>query len=296
MKNRDFFLLVLVAAIWGVNFSLIKLGLDRIDPYLLAALRFTLCAIPAVFFVKRPQVAWKYIIAYGLVFGALQWGFIYAALQMGVSAGMASMLTQTSVFMSMLLGVLLYRETVNAPLMLGSLLSFSGVFLIFYFAESRSTIFGMILMLAGALAWSVSNVIAKAAQSDEPFAFFIWASLVAPLPLFGMMSLHSGAQAIPQLIAVFDGKLAFSLFFQVVPTSLFGYSMWNRMIKKYPVSQVAPMSLLVPVFGLLASVLIFAETLPLHKRMAMFLIFAGLLVQRFGQQFMIYCRLRWSTV
>lgn len=282
MKSRDFLLLVLVAAIWGINFSLIKLGLHRIDPYLLAALRFTLCAFPAILFVKRPKVAWPYILAYGLVFGAVQWGFIYAALQMGVSAGMASMLTQTSVFMSMLLGIVFFRESISRSLLLGCLLSFSGVFLIFFFAESGSSIIGMLLMLAGALAWSVSNIIAKAAKVDDPFAFFIWASLIAPVPLFGMMGVHAGSSAITQFLEVFDAKLAFSLFFQVVPTSLFGYSVWNHMVKKYPVSQVAPLSLLVPVFGLLASMLIFAETLPLYKWLAMILIFAGLIVQRFG--------------
>ena len=58
----------------GVNFSLIKLGLDQIDPYLLAALRFTLCAIPAVFFESDRRVEAHHRLRFA--FGALQWGFI----------------------------------------------------------------------------------------------------------------------------------------------------------------------------------------------------------------------------
>src|SRR4029079_6886182 len=61
MPARSAALLVLVAFIWGVNFVAIHVGLDHFPPLLFSALRFTLVAIPAVFFIKRPPVAWKYI-------------------------------------------------------------------------------------------------------------------------------------------------------------------------------------------------------------------------------------------
>lgn len=282
MKNRDLALLVLVTAIWGLNFSLIKLGLQHIDPYLLAALRFSLCAIPAVFFVQRPKVAWRYLASYGLVFGALQWGLIYVGLGLGVSAGIAAMLTQTSVFMTMALGIVFYHEKLDGRLITGTLLSFSGVVVIFYFADARGSIFGMILMLAGAFAWSVSNLIVKQSRVKDMFGFIIWASLFAPLPLLMMALAFSGTQAITNSVWAFDWMAMGSIFFQVVPTTLFGYSVWNHMMKKYPVSQVAPLSLLVPVFGMLASIAIFSERLPAHKWCAIVLIFAGLIVQRFG--------------
>ena len=61
MNNRDLLLGIFVMIIWGLNFSVIKLGVGEIDPLLLTALRFTFAVIPAVFFVKRPQVKWRFL-------------------------------------------------------------------------------------------------------------------------------------------------------------------------------------------------------------------------------------------
>lgn len=64
MSLKDYTLCVLIMAIWGVNFSVVKLGLEALDPMLLTALRFALAAIPAIFFVKKPDVHWGYLAAY----------------------------------------------------------------------------------------------------------------------------------------------------------------------------------------------------------------------------------------
>ncbi|MEJ2373390.1 MAG: EamA family transporter, partial [Sulfurimonas sp.] len=58
-----------------------------------------------------------------------------------------------------------------------------------------------------------------------------------------------------------DDKALFSIFFQVYPTTLFGYWVWNSLIHKYPVSSIAPISLLIPIFGLLGSYFIFNENI-----------------------------------
>uniref|UniRef100_UPI00158B84FC EamA family transporter n=1 Tax=Burkholderia sp. BCC1640 TaxID=2676294 RepID=UPI00158B84FC len=56
MKLRDTLLAILVTTIWGLNFSVIKLGLQSTDPFVLAGIRFTLSALPAVLFIRRPAV------------------------------------------------------------------------------------------------------------------------------------------------------------------------------------------------------------------------------------------------
>lgn len=91
-------LAVLVTALWGLNFPLTKLGLAHIDPLLLTGLRFALCALPWVFFVKRPKVAVHWLAAYGLIFGVAMWALINLGIAMGVPAGSASLLIQFSAF------------------------------------------------------------------------------------------------------------------------------------------------------------------------------------------------------
>ena len=56
MPLRAFLLALLVTFIWGVNFVVIRLSVEGAPPLLVAALRFALAALPAVFFLKRPAV------------------------------------------------------------------------------------------------------------------------------------------------------------------------------------------------------------------------------------------------
>ncbi len=86
MRLSHLLLAIGITAIWGINFSVIKLGLHAIDPFILAGLRFTLCAIPALFFIKKPDVPWRYLIGYGLVFGIGLWGLVNLGIKTGLSA------------------------------------------------------------------------------------------------------------------------------------------------------------------------------------------------------------------
>ena len=69
LSLRDFLLALAVIVVWGTNFSVIRVGLDHLPPLLFAALRFTFALIPAVFFLKRPDVPWWKLAAYGLLIG-----------------------------------------------------------------------------------------------------------------------------------------------------------------------------------------------------------------------------------
>ena len=73
MKLHHLLLAILITAIWGINFSVIKLGLTTVDPFILAGIRFTLCALPALFLSPNPMSAgvtssvtdWFLVSAYG---------------------------------------------------------------------------------------------------------------------------------------------------------------------------------------------------------------------------------------
>ena len=57
---------LLIARPSGSNFVVIKLALGDLPPLLFAALRFTLAALPAVFFLPRPAVPWRNLAAWAL--------------------------------------------------------------------------------------------------------------------------------------------------------------------------------------------------------------------------------------
>lgn len=76
MAPKHILLGILVTAIWGANFSVIRLGLADVDPFALACARFALSAFPLIFLVPRPSTRLRYVIGYGVLFGGGLWGLV----------------------------------------------------------------------------------------------------------------------------------------------------------------------------------------------------------------------------
>lgn len=256
MQRKHLILAVLVTAVWGVNFPITKLGLARIDPLLLTAIRFTLAALPWVFVIKRPKVAIRWLAGYGLIFGVAMWALINLGIAMGVPPGSAALLIQFSAFFTLGWGVLLFRERLTGPQMLGMLLAAIGLVGILMGSTGQATTVGFLLVMVSALAWSVGNVIIKLSKVREIFAFVVWASLFAPIPLLLLTWWLHGATPFTALPSQVDGVAVLSLAFQVYAATHFCYWGWNLLLREYPASQVAPLSLLIPVFGMVSSVFI----------------------------------------
>ncbi|WP_439213348.1 EamA family transporter [Duffyella gerundensis] len=290
MKLHHLLLAILITAIWGVNFSVIKLGLSSVDPLILAGIRFTLCALPALFFIKKPDVAWRYIISYGLVFGTGLWGLVNLGIKAGLSAGIASLLLQFSAFFTLLLGSLVFKERLNRYQIAGFTVACSGLMSIVFITDGSVTLTGTLLVLAGAIAWSLANIINKHSGTTQIFSFLVWSSAFSPIPLFVLDWLVNGSNGYAALVSHIDYRAVLSILFQVYPNTLFGYWVWNSLLKHYPLSTVAPLSLLVPVFGMLGSMAIFGEALSWIKILALLLIISGLITGLYGQRLTRFLR------
>src|SRR5205085_1948579 len=82
-------------------------AVGEVPPLLLTALRYVVAAIPAVFFIGRPKVALGILVGYGLAVGVGQFGLLFAAIKLGMPAGLASLVIQLQVFFTVALAVLL---------------------------------------------------------------------------------------------------------------------------------------------------------------------------------------------
>src|SRR5438874_1870194 len=81
MPRRHVVLALVVAVCWAVNFVVIDIGLESFPPLLFAALRFGLTALPAIFFVPRPDERWRAVVAVGLFIGVGQFGVLFVAMK-----------------------------------------------------------------------------------------------------------------------------------------------------------------------------------------------------------------------
>ncbi|NRD73460.1 EamA family transporter [Shewanella sp. VB17] len=280
MKKRDLCLLTALMALWGVNFSVIKLGVNNIDPILLTALRFTFAVFPLIFFIKKPDVKWRYLISYGLTFGIGVWGLTTLAIDSGTSSGMASLLLDMSVVSSLFIGYFFLNEKLSFNKLSGAALALIGLVLIMQEQGGNVSLKGGVLVLVASLFWSINGLIVKRANTRSIFAFNLWAMLFAPLPLLLLAVLTHGMEVMTNLPRDLNVSALFSALFQAYPTTLFGYWLWNKMILKYDLSSVAPMTLLVPVFAILAGYWFYQEAITLVQVLAAVCILLGLFISQ----------------
>jgi O-acetylserine/cysteine efflux transporter len=268
--------------IWGFNFVMIKLAVSEVNPLLMTAARFTLAALPIVFFVRKPNVQWRYLVSYGVVFGVGIWGMVSWSITAGMSSGMTSVLLQSNVLISMAVGVFIMKEQLTKRKLLGAAIATCALLISILFTNGNVTGFGLVLVAISAASWTLLGVIVKASKTVNPFAFNVWGMLFTPLPLVVLaIGLH-GEDVISQSIMLWNWNTSIAVVFQAYPTTLFGYWIWNKMLIKYPLSTVAPLTLLVPVFGLISGYLVYGEMLSLAQVIAcsLFLLGINLIVRK----------------
>ena len=284
MPIKDFLFAVVIMAVWGVNFSVIKLGMASLDSFTLNALRFSLCAFPLVFFVKKPDLAWKYIAAYGLLFGVGVWGMVGLGIHFGASAGIASLIIQLSAFAVVVLAAIIFRERLNLGQYIGLGLALVGILLIASVGDGSVTLLGMALVMVAALCLSASIIMFKYLKVKQMLGLLVWSSLFSPIPLFTIAYFLHGAGIFTNLWDNLTPLTIFSLLFQAYPTTLLGRLIFNNMIVKYPMAITMSISFLVPIFGLLGSYFIFDEQIGAVKIMSCVLIITGLVISTFWVQ------------
>ena len=284
MTAQDLSIILLVVVIWGVNFVALRIGLNGMPPMLLVCLCFVLSALPAVFFVKRPQVQWRYVIGYGLVLGVVKFSLLYGGLKIGMPTGLSSIVLQTQSFFTFGFATVLLNERVRPNQIAGMLIAVSGLGLIALAFDATVGMLPLAMCVGAACAWGLANVIVKKAGPVEPLSFLVWASLIPPVPMLALSLGIEGPQQIATSLAHLSGVSIAAMLFTAYLSTLFGFAVWNKMIAKYGASQVAPFSLLVPIFGLLSTALALGEQITPVKLAAGALVMVGLAMFVFGGQ------------
>lgn len=281
MIRNDLILAVLVMAIWGFNFSMIKMGITEVHPLLATAARFSLAVLPAIFFIHRPNVDWRYLISYGIVFGVGIWGMASWSITAGLSSGMSSVLLSSNALISMAVGVFIHKEIASKRKVTGAITALAALLILVSATNGNITIQGLVFIMIAATCWTIMGMIVKASKTTQAFAFNVWGMLFAPIPLvLFAVSLH-GPSIVTHAFDAWDTNTTVAVAFQAYPTTLFGYWVWNRLLIRYPLSMTAPLTLLVPVFALISGYFMYDEVLSVAQITActLFLIGIGLVLK-----------------
>lgn len=243
MRAGDVALAVLTAILWGLAFVATRVGLDSFTPAQLAALRFVIAAAP-VLLLPRPAVPWPTLIATGLT--------LFAALFL--------------------------RERPTARQSAGMTVACAGLLLIVATAGDDLRLAGFLLTLVSAVSWGIGNIFLKRLGATAQLDLMVWLSLVVPLPALAVSLVVDGPGALTASLrtATWDGWAA-ALYLGVVGTVI-AYTLWGRLLRRYPVGLVAPFSLLVPFVGAASSAIAFGERFGGLRLAGMACVLAGLAV------------------
>lgn len=250
MSAKHSLLAVLVMLIWGANFVMIDEGLADVPPLLFLALRFTVVALPLVFVVPRPQADWRTVVAIGAFMSLGQFSLLYLALDLGMPAGLASLVLQAQVIFTIVIASVVLREPPTRRQVVGALIGTAGLALVVVAHGVAAPVLPLIVMLGAALSWATGNVIARRAGVQSGFSLVVWSALVVPLPAFGLSLVVDGADEVGHAMAHLSAVAIASTAYTAVGASLIGYGIWNSLLARYPASAVVPFVLLVPVVGI----------------------------------------------
>ncbi|MEU9336807.1 EamA family transporter [Streptomyces sp. NPDC048290] len=275
MRPSHLLLAVLVAAVWGVNFTVIEIGLDHFPPLLFSALRFLVAAVPAVFLVGRPKVAWKWIVAVGLVLGVAKFGLLFIGMDVGMPAGLSSLVLQIQAVFTALIAFVALGERPTRWGVVGMAVALAGIAVAAVDEGASGPLGAFALVLVAAACWGASNVLTRKAAPPDALNFMVWVSTVPVLPLLALSLLTEGVDRDMEALRSLDWQGAGTVLYVAWVTTVFGFGVWGWLLRRHPASTVAPFSLLVPVFGMSAAALFLGETVTPLRWCAAVLLVAG---------------------
>lgn len=275
-------LALVIVAVWGTNFVVIKWSLEAFPPFLFAALRYIFALLPLVFFIPKPKVSWANLCAYGVAVGLGQFGVLYFALDGRISPGLASLVVQTQVFFTIAFAMFFAKEHLRIYQIVAVLVAMAGLGVIALHTDATTTVLGLTLVVFAGLSWGIANTISRRAGAINMLAYVVWASVFAIPPLLVISYLFEGGW-VRMGNALVTAPLAawIGVFWQSWANTLFGYAAWAWLLSKHPAAVVAPAPLLVPIFGMGAAAYFLSEPLPVWKMLAAGLVISGLVINLF---------------
>ncbi|SCD98028.1 O-acetylserine/cysteine efflux transporter [Streptomyces sp. AmelKG-A3] len=275
MRPLHIGLAALVAAVWGLNFVVIEVGLAHFPPLLFSALRFLVAALPAVFLVGRPTVAWKWIVGVGIALGVAKFGLLFIGMDRGMTAGLSSLVLQVQAVFTALFAALALGERPGGVRVVGMAVALTGIGVAAVDEGADGPVLAFVLVIAAAACWGVSNVLTRKAAPPDSLNFMVWVSTVPVLPLLVLSLLFEGWDRDVEALAAFDLSGAGTLVYVAWISTVFGFGAWGFLLRHHPASSVAPFTLLVPVFGMSSAALFLGESVSPLRCLAAALLVGG---------------------
>lgn len=253
-----------VATLWGFNFVVIDWGMAGIPPLFFVAVRFALVALAAIV-VPRPLANWKTVVGIGVFMCLGQFALLYTSMALGLQPGIAALLLQAQVVLTLVVAALALRERPTRMQTIGVLVGTVGLGVVAFGRGGDAPALAVVLCLLAALSWAIGNVISRQAGPVAPakrlgaLSLTVWSSLVVPLPALGLSAIIEGPDAIAAGIAAFGWRPILSTLYTAGLCTLVGYAIFNALLARNPSASVVPWVLLAPVVAMASAALLLGQ-------------------------------------
>lgn len=279
MRPIDLLQVLVVVLIWGFNFVVIKTAVTEIPPLALTVLRFLFVGALLTPFFRPEKSQFKLLLLLSLIMGAGHFGLLFLGLR-GADAATAALLLQLGVPFSSILAAVFFADRLGWMRAAGMGLAFAGAGLLAG-DPGGGTPLAITALLVSAVCWAGSNILIKRIPQLHPMTIIGWLSLLA-VPMLTILSLLFETDQLTAIRSA-DWKVWAALAYFVLASSVIAYYLWYRLIARLQVNQVVPFTLLAPVIGVAAGVLILGEAFTGYKVLGGVLTIAGVAVIQFRQ-------------
>jgi len=278
MRPTDLLQAIAVVVIWGFNFVVIKSAVSEIPPLALTALRFSVVALLVAPLFRPSREQLPFILGLALILGLGHFGLLFVGLR-GSDAATTALMIQLGIPFSSILAAIVFSERLGWKQAAGMALAFVGAALLAGEPQGGTPL-AMLALLISAFCWAGSNILIKRASAIHPLTIIGWMSLLAAPILAASSALLESGQVVAIQAASWRAWAA--LGYIVLGSSITAYYLWYRLITRLNVNQVVPFSLLAPVIGVAAGILILGEQFTLYKAVGGTLTISGVAIIQFA--------------
>jgi O-acetylserine/cysteine efflux transporter len=280
MGIRDIFLTLIVVLLWGGNFPLIKYALTEMSPSSYGALRFVVSLLP-IFFLKKPDVKWCYLLGVGVFLNLIKFALLFIAIDVGLSAGLASLLLQMQAFFTIIFSSLYLGQRPTRMQIFGTMIAFLGMGWIgLNMQNAHGNLTGLILIFGAAISWGIANLFYKQANCKNMVAFNAWASLIAPIPFIILSTYLDGPFVFFENLPNITLKGWGCILYAGIASTIVAASIWGHLIQKHSAALITPFALLIPIVGMGTCCMCHNELMTVEISIGCLTIFLGLIINQ----------------
>lgn len=261
IARRDLALLLLVNVIWGMNIVAAKFGVNEFPPVLFTALRFGLLAVFLIPMLRIARGQMSTLLAAAALTGPVMFSLLFIGIAKVDDASTVAIASQLHVPFSTLLSVWLLGEMIRWRRKLGIALAFGGIAVISFDPRVFSYWEGLGLVIASSFFGSLGLIYIKRLRDVQPLQLQAWIAIAGSPVLFLLSGIMEGDQWGWSMLADITWRGWSAVLFTALLSSLVAHTGWYYLVSRYPVTSLAPLTLLSPLFGVF-----FGVTL-LHDRL-----------------------------